>query len=144
MPSARRTLPYDQSYFFTLDPSMQYRSLGNSNLKVSTLCLGTMMFGDQTDAAQAALIVQDAHANGVNYIDTADVYTNGASETMVGQLIKAQRHDWVLATKLGNTMSKRPNEGHYSSSWMLREIDASLTRLQTDHVDITCIATSMA
>ena len=115
---------------------MQYRSLGNSNLKVSTLCLGTMMFGDQTDAAQAALIVQDAHANGVNYIDTADVYTNGASETMVGQLIKAQRHDWVLATKLGNTMSKRPNEGHYSRSWMLREIDASLTRLQTDHVDI--------
>ena len=119
---------------------MQYRNLGNSNLKVSALCLGTMMFGDQTDRAMAARIVADAHANGVNYIDTADVYTNGASETIVGELIKAQRYDWVLATKLGNTMtmgkSARPNEGHYSRSWMLREVDASLTRLQTDHVDI--------
>ena len=115
---------------------MQYRSLGNSNLQVSTLCLGTMMFGDQTDAAQAARIVSHAHENGVNYIDTADVYSNGASEVMVGELIKAQRHDWVLATKLGNVMSARPNEGHYSRSWMLREIDASLARLQTDHVDI--------
>ena len=115
---------------------MQYRNLGNSNLKVSALCLGTMMFGDQTDRAMAARIVADAHANGVNYIDTADVYTNGASETIVGELIKAQRYDWVLATKLGNAMSKRPNEGHYSRSWMLREVDASLTRLQTDHVDI--------
>ena len=115
---------------------MQYRSLGNSNLQVSTLCLGSMMFGDQTDAAQAARIVSHAHENGVNYIDTADVYSNGASEVMVGELIKAQRHDWVLATKLGNVMSARPNEGHYSRSWMLREIDASLARLQTDHVDI--------
>ena len=95
-----------------------------------------MMFADQTDSAEASRIVADAHVHGVNYIDTADVYTHGASETMVGKLIKAQRHDWVLATKLGNTMSARPNEGHYSRSWMLHEIDASLARLQTDHVDI--------
>ena len=115
---------------------MQYRSLGSSNLKVSTLCLGTMMFGDQTDPLEAARITRDAHANGVNYIDTADVYTTGASETIVGDLLKNQRHDWVLATKLGNAMSKRVNEGHYSRSWMLREIDASLKRLQTDYVDV--------
>ena len=115
---------------------MQYRTLGSSNLKVSTLCLGTMMFGDQTDQLEAARITADAHANGVNYIDTADVYTNGASETIVGELLKNQRHDWVLATKLGNAMSKRINEGHYSRSWMLREIDASLKRLQTDYVDV--------
>ena len=115
---------------------MHYQSLGSSNLKVSRLCLGTMMFADQTDSAEASRIVADAHAHGVNYIDTADVYTHGASETMVGKLIKAQRHDWVLATKLGNTMSARPNEGHYSRSWMLHEIDASLARLQTDYVDI--------
>ena len=115
---------------------MQYRTLGSSNLKVSTLCLGTMMFGDQTDRAEAARITADAHANGVNYIDTADVYTSGASETIVGELLKTQRHDWVLATKLGNAMSKRVNEGHYSRSWMLREIDASLKRLQTDYVDV--------
>ena len=115
---------------------MQYRSLGTSNLKVSALCLGTMMFGDQTDALEAARIVSHAHAKGVNYIDTADVYSRGASEVIVGNSIKAHRHDWVLATKLGNVMSDRPNEGHFSRSWMLREIDASLARLQTDHVDI--------
>lgn len=115
---------------------MQYRTLGKSNLQVSALCLGTMMFGDQTGQDEAAVIVADARAHGVNYIDTADVYTKGASETMLGNLLKGQRHDWVLATKLGNKMSDRVNEGHYSRSWMLRELDNSLQRLQTDHVDI--------
>ncbi len=115
---------------------MQYRTLGKSNLQVSALCLGTMMFGDQTDRDESARIVADARAQGVNYIDTADVYTKGASETMVGDLLKGQRHDWVLATKLGNRMSERPNEGHYSRAWMLHEVAASLARLQTDYVDI--------
>lgn len=115
---------------------MQYRNLGKSNLQVSVLCLGTMMFGDQTDEREARAIVDDAQAQGVNYIDTADVYTKGASETMLGGLLKGRRHHWVLATKLGNKMSERPNEGHYSRSWMLREVDASLARLQTDHADI--------
>jgi aryl-alcohol dehydrogenase-like predicted oxidoreductase len=115
---------------------MQFRNLGKSNLQVSALCLGTMMFGDQTGADDAASIVADAHAQGVNYIDTADVYTRGASEAMVGAILKPQRHDWVLATKLGNKMSARPNEGHYSRTWMLRETEASLQRLETDYVDI--------
>jgi len=115
---------------------MQYRKLGKSNLRVSALCLGTMMFGDQTERQEAAAIVADAHENGINYIDTADVYTRGASETLVGEVLRGQRHHWVLATKLGNNMSERPNEGHYSRSWMLRELEASLQRLQTDHVDI--------
>lgn len=115
---------------------MQYRNLGNSNLQVSALCLGTMMFGDQTDRDESARIVADARAQGVNYIDTADVYTKGASETMVGDLLKGQRHDWVLATKLGNAMGPRANEGHYSRAWMLHEVAASLARLQTDYVDI--------
>ena len=115
---------------------MQYRHLGKSNLKVSALCLGAMMFGDQTDRSAAADIVAHAHANGVNFIDTADVYTRGASEEMVGELLKGQRHDWVLATKLGNPMSERVNESHYSRSWMMREVDASLRRLQTDNIDI--------
>ena len=115
---------------------MQYRTLGKSNLQVSALCLGTMMFGDPTGQDEAAAIVADARAHGVNYIDTADVYTKGASETMLGNLLKGQRHDWVLATKLGNKISDRVNEGHYSRSWMLRELDNSLQRLQTDHVDI--------
>lgn len=115
---------------------MHYRHLGKSNLKVSALCLGTMMFGDQTGREEAAAIVADAKALGVNYIDTADVYTKGASEAMLGELLQGQRHDWVLATKLGNKMSERPNEGHYSRAWMLREMDASLSRLRSDHVDI--------
>ena len=115
---------------------MKYRALGKSNLQVSVLCLGTMMFGDQTPIKEALAIVDDAQEHGVNYIDTADVYTKGASETMVGELLKGRRDRWVLATKLGNNMSDRPNEGHYSRSWMLRELDASLARLATDHVDI--------
>ncbi len=115
---------------------MQYRRLGRSNLQVSALCLGTMMFGDQTGRDEVQAIVADAHAHGVNYIDTADVYTRGASESMVGELLKGQRHQWVLATKLGNRMSERVNEGHYSRAWMLRGLEGSLQRLQTDHVDI--------
>ena len=115
---------------------MKYRNLGKSNLKVSSLCLGTMMFGDQTSQADAASIVADAHAHGVNYIDTADVYSLGGSELMVGELLKGQRHQWVLATKLGNKMSNRVNESHFSRSWMVHELEASLTRLKTDYADI--------
>ena len=115
---------------------MQYRRLGKSNLKVSALCLGTMMFADQTERAEAQSIVAHAREHGVNYIDTADVYSVGAAEQMVGELLKGQRDEWVLATKLGNPMSRRINERHFSRSWMLRALDASLQRLQTDHVDI--------
>jgi aryl-alcohol dehydrogenase-like predicted oxidoreductase len=115
---------------------MQYRSLGKSPLKVSSLCLGTMMFADQTELAEAGNIVAHAHAQGVNFIDTADVYSTGRSEVMVGSLLKGARADWVLATKLGNKMSERPNESHYSRSWMVRECDASLQRLGTDYIDI--------
>jgi aryl-alcohol dehydrogenase-like predicted oxidoreductase len=115
---------------------MHYRQLGKSNLKVSSLCLGTMMFADQTGRDEAQAIVADARDHGVNYIDTADVYSYGESEKLVGELLKGQRDDWVLATKLGNRMSSRVNEGHYSRSWMLREVEASLERLQVEHVDI--------
>jgi len=115
---------------------MRYRALGKSPLQVSELCLGTMMFADQTDLAEARRITADAHAQGVNFIDTADVYSNGASETMVGELLQGQRHDWVLATKLGNRMSERPNEGQYSRAWVMRACEASLQRLRTDHIDI--------
>lgn len=115
---------------------MQYRQLGKSPLQVSALCLGTMMFGDQTGETEAAAIVAHAREQGVNYIDTADVYTQGASEAMLGRLLKGQRQDWVLATKLGNKMGDLPNRAGYSRAWMLREVEASLERLQTDHVDI--------
>ncbi len=115
---------------------MIYRNLGKHNLQVSALCLGTMMFGDQTDATEAARIVDHAHEHGVNFIDTADVYTKGVSEQVVGTVLQDQRHDWVLATKLGNKMSDRVNEQHYSRSWMMREVEASLRRLRTDYIDL--------
>lgn len=115
---------------------MHYRQLGKSPLQVSALCLGTMMFGDQTELAEARDIVADAREQGVNFIDTADVYSLGKSETMVGALLKGQRDDWVLASKVGNKMSARPNESGFSRAWLLRECDASLQRLATDHIDL--------
>jgi aryl-alcohol dehydrogenase-like predicted oxidoreductase len=118
------------------DDSMIYKNLGKSNLQVSALCLGTMMFADQTDKKEAASIIASAGERGVNFIDTADVYSLGAAETMVGELLAGQRDRWILATKIGNRMSEQVNEQHYSRSWMHKELDHSLTRLQTDYIDI--------
>ncbi|MEK9720520.1 MAG: aldo/keto reductase [Quisquiliibacterium sp.] len=115
---------------------MKYRRLGKSNLRVSEICLGTMMFGDQTDEAQAASMLDRARERGVNFIDTADVYKKGASERMLGPLIARDRDQWVLATKAGNQMSDLPNESHYSRKWLLRAVQDSLSRLQTDYIDI--------
>jgi aryl-alcohol dehydrogenase-like predicted oxidoreductase len=115
---------------------MHYRTLGSSGLKVSSLCLGTMMFGDRTGLPEARNIVASAIASGVNFIDTADVYKLGASETMVGEAIRESRSHWVLATKVGNAMSKAPNDRGYSRTWIMRAIEASLKRLQTDYVDL--------
>jgi aryl-alcohol dehydrogenase-like predicted oxidoreductase len=115
---------------------MKYENLGKSALSVSRLCLGTMMFGDQTDLAEAGNITAHAREHGVNFIDTADVYSVGKSETMVGELLKKDRDHWVLATKVGNKMSDKPNESKYSRSWVLRECEASLKRLATDYIDI--------
>ena len=84
--------------------SMDYRNLGKSGLKVSRLCLGTMMFGDRTDAAEAGRIVAAARDAGCNFIDTADVYAKGESERITGKLIASDRNRWVLATKVANPM----------------------------------------
>jgi aryl-alcohol dehydrogenase-like predicted oxidoreductase len=115
---------------------MRTHALGKSPLLVSQLCLGTMMFGDQTDLAEARRITSHAHEHGVNFIDTADVYSTGASEKIVGEVIHAQRHDWILASKVGNKMSERMNESRYARTWVLRECEASLARLNTDYLDI--------
>ena len=115
---------------------MEYRNLGNSGLKVSPICLGTMMFGERTDAAEAERIVASARAAGVNFVDTADAYAKGESERITGKLIAAEREHWVLATKLGNFMGKGPNDGGLSRAWMMRAVDASLERLNTDWIDI--------
>ncbi len=116
---------------------MNYRRLGNSGLKVSPICLGAMMFGEQTDEAVAGRIVDSAFDAGINFIDTADSYARGGSERMVGKLIAKNRERWVLATKVQNAMIPGdPNSGGGGRKWMTFEIDASLRRLATDYVDI--------
>ena len=115
---------------------MEYRQLGASGLRVSPICLGTMMFGDRTDDAEAKRIVDSARAAGINFVDTADVYANGASERILGRLVKEDRARWVIATKVGNRMGDGPNDSGLSRVWIHRAIDASLARLGTDYVDI--------
>ena len=77
---------------------MDYRKLGAGGLKVSPLCLGTMMFGDATDEVTAARIVDRARDGGINFVDTADVYNGGRSEEITGRAIRAHRSHWVVAT----------------------------------------------
>jgi len=120
---------------------LDYRTLGRSGLKVSPLCLGTMNFGGPTDAAVAERIIARARDAGVNFIDTADAYTDGESERITGGAIKADRDAWVLATKVANSGTQNmiptwPNGGGLSRKWVMRAIDASLTRLGTDYVDV--------
>jgi len=115
---------------------MQYRRPGRSGLRVSPLCLGAMNFGERTDAATAARIVEAAHEAGVNFIDTADSYAGGESERMVGRLIASRRDEWVLATKVGNAWPGDPNRGGLSRRWLLRSVEDSLARLRTDWIDI--------
>ncbi len=124
--------------------TMPYRRLGSSNLKVSALCLGTMMFGQQTPFEEATRIACSAREQGINFIDTADVYNKGQSERDIGKLLAGQRQHWVMASKLGNAMARnasdsaRPavNHSHYSRRWLIQETDAILTRLDTDYLDI--------
>jgi aryl-alcohol dehydrogenase-like predicted oxidoreductase len=116
--------------------SMQYRRLGTSNLKVSALCVGTMMFGKQTPFDEAARIVASARDRGINFIDTADVYNKGESEKDLGKLLTGQRQHWVLASKLGNPVSEVINESNYSRRWLMQQTDTILGRLQADYLDI--------
>ncbi|MBK0091295.1 aldo/keto reductase [Erwinia sp. S59] len=115
---------------------MQYRYLGRSGLKVSEICLGSMMFGGATDEATAQRIIADASASGVNFIDTADMYNKGESERVVGRALAADRHRWVLATKVGNPMGEGPNQRGMSRKWIREAVHGSLTRLGTDYIDV--------
>jgi len=115
---------------------MDLRSLGQSGLKVSPICLGTMMFGGETTAAQARRIIDHAHGAGINFIDTADQYAGGRSEKVVGAAIAKQRYDWVLATKVGNRVGEDARSGGLSRRWILRACEDSLKRLGSDWIDI--------
>ena len=115
---------------------MEYVLLGNSGLKVSRLCLGTMTFGDTTRDGDAQNIVESARNVGVNFIDTADGYAAGASEEIVGKLTKHDRNDWIVASKVGSAAGTAPRKKALSRKWLLEAIDASLIRLQTSFLDI--------
>jgi len=115
---------------------MEYRNLGAGGLKVSPLCLGTMMFGAATDEPAAARIVARAREQGVNFIDTADAYAGGRSEEIVGRAIAAERAWWVLATKIGNATGQGPNQQGLSRRHAFGAVEASLGRLGTDVIDI--------
>lgn len=117
---------------------MDYRYLGRSALKVSPLCLGTMMFGGETDEATSARIIDKAFDQGVNFIDTADVYHAGRSEEIVGRAIARHRDNWVVATKFGYPAAPDagPNRQGQSRKWIYESVDASLKRLATDYIDI--------
>ncbi|RWR09541.1 aldo/keto reductase [Paenirhodobacter populi] len=115
---------------------MDYRYLGRSGLKVSELCLGTMMFGGATDEAESGRIIAAARDRGVNFIDTADIYNGGESERVVGRAISAERNHWVLATKVGNPMGSGPNQSGMSRKWIREATHGSLRRLGTDFIDI--------
>src|SRR4051795_1892634 len=115
---------------------MQYRQLGRSGLKVSPICLGTMMFGGPTDETTSTRIIAKAREAGINFIDTADAYSSGNSEQVVGRAISNNRQNWVLATKLANPMGEDPNRGGLSRRWVLQAAEESLKRLGTDYIDI--------
>ena len=115
---------------------MEYRVLGRSGLNVSALCLGTMMFGRETPPAQARRIIDHAHGAGINFIDTADIYTAGRSEKVVGEALTKTRQHWVLATKAGNQMGEGANQRGLSRRWLSIAVEASLARLRTDWIDI--------
>ena len=115
---------------------MEYRNLGRSGLKVSPLCIGTMMFGGPTNGKTADAIVGSARDAGVNFIDTANGYTRGASEKMVGRLIAKDRDRWVLATKGAARIGPGPHDRGISRKSLMAFLDDSLRRLGTDYIDL--------
>lgn len=116
---------------------MDYRFLGRSGLRVSELCLGTMMFGERTDESASHRILDAFAEAGGNFIDTADVYGQGRSEEILGSWLKARRReDYVVATKAFGEMGPGPNEHGLSRKHVLDAVRASLRRLGTDHIDL--------
>jgi aryl-alcohol dehydrogenase-like predicted oxidoreductase len=117
---------------------MRQRTLGTTGVKVSPLCLGAMMFGGfgNRDHDDCVSIIHAALDAGVNFIDTADVYSAGESEEIVGKALAGRRDDVVLATKFHGQMGEDPNHRGNSRRWIVREVENSLRRLQTDWIDL--------
>lgn len=117
---------------------MQYRTLGKTGIKVSPYCLGAMMFGamGNPDHEDSIRIIHKALDAGINFIDTADGYNHGESEEIVGKALKGRRDSVVLSTKVYRPMGKDPNQQGGSRRWIIRAVEDSLRRLQTDYIDL--------
>src|ERR1700722_7018288 len=113
---------------------METRKLGRTDLNVSRVCFGTMTFGSQMDEATAHRTLDYCVDQGINFIDTANVYNRGESEKITGKWLKQNRNKVVLATKARGKMGDGADEQGLSKAAILKAIDASLERLQTDHV----------
>ncbi len=117
---------------------MDYRTLGRTGVRVSPLCLGAMMFGawGNQDHDDSVAIIHRALEAGINFIDTADVYSAGESEVIVGKALKGRRDEVVLATKVHGMMGEDPNRQGNSRRWIIEECENSLRRLGTDWIDL--------
>jgi aryl-alcohol dehydrogenase-like predicted oxidoreductase len=117
---------------------MQLRNLGSTGVKVSPLCLGAMMFGEwgNTDHDESIRIIHAALDAGINFVDTADVYSRGESEEIVGKALKGRRDNVVLATKVHGPMGDDPNQFGNSRRWIVKEVENSLRRLGTECIDL--------
>ena len=115
---------------------MEYRKLGNSGLKVSEISLGGNVFGKWADEQTSMAVINHALDMGINYIDTADMYGQGYSEELVGKALKSKRAQVIIATKFGWVIGDGPNEGGASRYYIMKAVDASLRRLQTDYIDL--------
>ncbi|KIF73763.1 aldo/keto reductase [Streptomyces sp. 150FB] len=117
---------------------MRYRTLGRTGIHVSPYCLGAMMFGTigNQDHDDSIRIIHKALDAGINFIDTADMYSHGESEEIVGKALKGRRDNVVLATKVFGAMGEDPNERGTSRRWIITEVENSLRRLGTDHIDL--------
>jgi aryl-alcohol dehydrogenase-like predicted oxidoreductase len=117
---------------------MRMRTLGGTGVKVSPYCLGAMMFGawGNPDHQESIRIIHAALDAGINFIDTADVYSAGESEEIVGQALRGRRDGVVLATKANGSMGRDANMQGNSRRWIVREVENSLRRLQTDYIDL--------
>ncbi len=115
---------------------MEYVGLGRAGVKVSRICLGTMMFGGPTDADESIRIMHRALDAGIQFFDTADIYNAGESEVVVGHAIRDRRDQVILATKARNAMGAGPNDQGLGRGYLLRACEASLRRLGTDYIDV--------
>ena len=115
---------------------MQYRKMGRTGLKVSAICLGSSTYGSQVNEIEAIDIIESALAAGVNFFDTADAYTEGRSEEIVGKALKGKRQSVVLATKVGHRTGPDVNDAGLSRKHIMQGIEDSLRRLGTDYIDL--------